>query len=179
MPGRSVRQDPLKVFDFTVDIDGFKRIGFTEVTGLSKKHAVVTYREGGSNHSPQKSLGLTEYPPVRLKRGQIVDPDGEGEDDFYTWSQQCSAVGTQGFRDSDYRRGATIIQWSANGIEVRRWRLVNCLMSEFKPMSDLNGNESADSYEEIEIEHEGFDREGGPAAAPRGQSLSPSLGIGS
>ncbi len=179
MPGRSTKQDPLKTFDFVAEIDGFKRIGFHEVTGLEVSNTIIEYREGGTNHTAQKSLGLATYPNVVFKRGQVIDPEGEGEDDCYIWQQQCNSVRTFGWGDNDPRRGITIVQYHRDGTEARRWRIVNCLVARYKPLGDLGGQTENNSIEELEVAHEGFDREGGPDPAGRGQSLSPSLGIGS
>jgi phage tail-like protein len=179
MPGRSSYQDPVKTFDYIVEIDGFKRFGFSEVTGLQANTAVISYREGGDNHSVRKSAGLTEYDPIVLKRGQVIDPNGVGDDDFYDWYLQVQSIRTQGFADPDYRRNGTVVQFHRDGRTARRWDFINSWPSRYKPFGDLGGNDSNDSIEELELQHEGFEREGGRPPAGIGQSLSASLGMGS
>jgi len=179
MPGRASTQDPLKVFNYAVEIDGFKRLGFAEVTGLKANTEVVEYREGGMNESVRKSAGLSSYDNITFKRGQIIDPNEEGEDDFYDWYLQVQSVRTQGYNDPDYRRNITVVQFNRDGTVARRWNIVNAWPCGYVPFSDLNGTESSDSMEEIEVCHEGFELEGGRPPPGIGQSISPSLGIGS
>lgn len=178
MSGRTSRQDPLKSFNFIVEIDGFKRLGFQSVTGGQANTGTVEYREGGANASVQKSPGLTNYDNITLRRGVIVDPAGEGEDDFYNWYLQIQSIRTAGNADPDHRRGMTIVLINRDGTEGQRWRYFNCWPSRYMPFSDLSGQDENDVMEELEIVTEGFDREGSTAPPGVGGSLAPVFGTG-
>lgn len=178
MPSRSSLQDPLKVFRFTVEVEGFARYGFMSANGLEATTEVAEYAEGGANETNRKSAGRTSYGNIVLSRGQIIDPDGQGDEDFYTWFLQVFSVKTEGFADSQYRRSMSIVQYNRDGTEARRWILRECWPCRYKATSDFNATGSDDSIEEIEICHEGWELEDGPQPAPRGGSLSPQLGIG-
>lgn len=179
MVARSAFQDPLKVFNYIVEVEGFKRAGFYSATGLEGTSEVDEYAEGGNNNTNQKSPGRASYGNITLQRGQIIDPDGEGDNDFYTWWIQIHSIRTDGFADPQYRRDMTIVQYNRDGTEARRWPVAQCWPSRYKAMSDLAGSETGNSIEEMEIVQEGFEQEDGPQPAGRGQSISPSLGIGS
>lgn len=150
---RSINEDPIKTYRFRIEIDGFIRAGFSSATGLSKDMAVVEYREGGMNETPQKSLGLASFPDITLTRGQIVD--GAGEFDMIDWDAESFDLGVLG-HPGEYRRDLDVIQYGNRGQEVRRWRVVNAIIKTMKPMGDPNGQASENSMESITLAHEGF-----------------------
>ena len=152
---RSYTEDPLKVFHFIVEVDGFKRAGFMECNGLQRNTEIAEYREGGNNTTPQKSAGQTSYDNVTFRRGQIVTIPGA--DDFLQWASDVHEVSGRGVA-SEYRRDFDIVQMDATGTEVKRWSVVNAFPVRFKPMGDLNALDmSANSVEELEVAIEGFE----------------------
>jgi len=153
---RAAIEDPLKVFRYRIEIDDVSRAGFTEVTGLSRDTDVTEYREGGMNETPQKSAGLSKFPDITLKRGQIVGSTRGGDDDLINWVNQVHSVSTGG-NAAQYRRDFDVVQYNALNQEVRRWRVNNAFPKTFKPMSDMNGTSSENSYEEIVVAYEGFE----------------------
>jgi len=155
--GRTYQEDPLKVWNFVVEVDGFARAGFTECLGMERTTEVATYREGGQNSTEQKSAGQTTYANITLKRGQIISTL-PGEDDFYDWASDVHSVTGNGVA-AQYRRDFDIVQFDAAGVEVKRWNVVNAFPMRFKPMGDGNAMEKqGNSIEELELAHEGFDK---------------------
>lgn len=154
MPRTSV-EDPLKVFRFILEIDGFARAGFMECTGLERTTEVAEYREGGDNETPKKSAGLSKFGDVTLKRGQVLD---EGQNDFYNWAQEVHNVSSLGGTQRDYRRDVDIVQFERGGLEVARWRLHESWPNRFKPFGDLNALGNDNSIEELVLAHEGFEK---------------------
>lgn len=154
---RASLEDPLKVFRFKVQIDGFARAGFTEVTGLERETDVSEYREGGDQETPQKSAGLSKFPDVTLKRGQIVGSTRGGANDFTNWADDVHNVASGG-NGENYRRDLDIVQYNALNQEACRWRIYNAWPRRVKPMSDLSGPSSDNSFEEIVLAHEGWKR---------------------
>lgn len=75
----SIATDPLRNFRFRVRInhrtahygDRFLTLGFMTCSGLSMETAVVAYREGHFNTTPQKMPGQTDFPPLTLSRGSM------------------------------------------------------------------------------------------------------------
>lgn len=155
MPGRSIQEDPIKTYRFRVEVDGFVRAGFSNCSGLSKEFALVEYREGGMNETPQKSTGLATFPDVTLTRGQIVNT--LGEDDMFDWEAEQFDLGVLG-HPGEYRRTMDIVQYDNTGSEVRRWRCINCGIRSMKPMGDLAGQANENSMESMVVFHEGFTR---------------------
>jgi phage tail-like protein len=146
--------DPLKAFRFKVVIDGFQRAGFSEVTGLEKDTDEVKYREGGMNETERKSAGLSHFGDITLKRGQVFP--GLGGDDMINWVEQVHSI--QKGNAVKYRKDIEIQQLNFLNTVACTWRISDAWPKKFKPMSDLKGDSSADSYEEIVLSHEGFEK---------------------
>ena len=154
---RASIEDPLKVFRFRIVVDGFVRAGFSECTGFERDTEEAAYREGAFNETKQKSAGLTNFGDITLKRGQIVGSQRGGDDDFITWAQQVFDVAAAG-NAANYRKDLDIEQYSASNIRVRVWRVYESWPKKFKPMSDLKADASENSYEELTIANEGWER---------------------
>lgn len=153
---RAATEDPLKGYRFRVLVDGFERLGFSDVEPPTATVDVVEYRESGMNESPQLSAGLTKYGPVTLKRGQVIPrPGAAGADDFVRWFDQVHQVNVLG-NAANYRKDIQIVQYNSNNVPVRRWSVLNCWPSEMVPMSNLNSKDSNDSFESLKLVNEGF-----------------------
>lgn len=153
--GRSSVDDPLKAFRFRVEVDGFVRAAFMEVSGLESTTEVVEYREGGDNATVLKSPGLTSFANLVFKRGQFVRSTRGGDDDFAQWAKQVFDV-TSGGAPMDFRRTLDIVQYHRDGSEAKRHRVVECWPTRFKPMGDLNATSNDNSIQELEVVNEGF-----------------------
>ena len=154
---RASVEDPLKVFRYRVVIDGFVRAGFTKVSGFGRDTEEASYREGAFNDTKQKSAGLTNFGDLTLTRGQIVQSQRGGDDDVVTWADDVFDITTSG-NAANYRKDLDIEQYSASNVRARVWRVYECWVKGFKPMSDLDANASENSYEEMTIAHEGWER---------------------
>src|SRR5437762_12908604 len=68
------RIDPYGQFNFTIEIDGVTKAGFSEVSGLSTDTNVIEYREGMEPQGTTRKLpGLMKYANIVLKRGWTKD----------------------------------------------------------------------------------------------------------
>lgn len=74
---------PLAKYNFEVEMDGFSRIGFTEVSGLDIETEVIEYREGAFAEPSKVQLpGMKKYGTVTCKRGMV-----RGDNEIYEWFQ--------------------------------------------------------------------------------------------
>jgi phage tail-like protein len=154
---RAALEDPLKVFRFRVVVDGFVRAGFTELNGIDRNTEEVKYREGGFNETSQKSAGLTEFPDITLKRGQIVGSSRGGDDDYVDWAQLVFDVASAG-NDNNYRKDLDIEQYNALNVRARVWRVYNTWPKGYKPMSDGKAEGNENSFEELRLSNEGWEK---------------------
>jgi phage tail-like protein len=73
-------QYPMPTFHFTVEWGG-KRIGFSEVTGLTQENQAIEYRDGSfPEYSSIKMPGLRKFSNIVLKRGVV-----KADNDFFAW----------------------------------------------------------------------------------------------
>jgi phage tail-like protein len=144
MPARA-RKDPYRNCNFRVEIDGITVAGFMECTGLESETEVVEYREGNEANIVHQLPGLTIYSNIVLKRG--VSDSRE----LYEWRKSV-------IEGQISRRNGSIILQNDSRQDVVRWNFREgwpCRMSG----PDLNALESEIAIEELEICHEGFQRD--------------------
>ena len=153
--GRTESEDPMKAFQFKIEIDGFgRRFGFQKCSKLSYKTQVATYWDAGNNLTPLKSVGRTEYSDITLERGQILSA-GYGNQDILAWVTQALKASAK-MSYEPFRRSLDIVQTDRVGVEVIRWRVMNAWPSEVSVFSDLDAEGSNNSIETMVLSHEGF-----------------------
>jgi phage tail-like protein len=154
--GRTSQEDPLKVFNYVVEIQGFARFGFSKCSAPQPTTEDIKYREGGQNATVLKSPGLTSFGDITLDRGQILAA-GAGSKDILNWYQQVFDVRNKTSASSGtFRLDVDIVQFNKEGVEVLRWRLKNCWPKGMKPFSDLDALQSENSIEQMILVNEGF-----------------------
>jgi phage tail-like protein len=153
---RTTDEDPVKVFQFIIEIAGIKRAGFHECTAPKVQVSVAKYREGGDNLVVRKSPGLADYPDITLKRGQVIST-GQGDEDFINWMTKVVDVTQKtGIASTTIRETVDIIQFNRKAIAVRRWRVLECFPTLFVPFSDLAALGEDNSFESLTLANEGF-----------------------
>lgn len=159
--GRASVQDPLKAFNYVVEIDRFVRAGFSKANMPEGTASVIKYREGGANATASKSPGLVDFSDIVLERG-VITAAGKGDKDIYDWWRQVfDATALRSVAAANFRRQIDIVLFDRTGREARRWRVKEAWVSKFKPGSDLGGQEDSDLIETATITHEGFYLVGG------------------
>ena len=72
---------PLPVFHFTVEWTPGKRVGFSEVTGLTQENQAIEYRDGSfREYSSIKMPGIRKFSNITMKRGIVAN-----DNDFFKW----------------------------------------------------------------------------------------------
>ncbi len=139
------RKDPYRNCNFRLEIDGITVAGFMECSGLESETEVIEYREGTEANTVHQLPGLTIYSSIFLKRG-VTDSK-----ELYEWRK--SVIDGQ-----ITRKNGSIILLNDKHEDVVRWNFLEgwpCRMSG----PDLNALESEIAIEELEICHEGFQRD--------------------
>lgn len=153
---RSAEEDPLKAFDFIVEIDGFARFGFTKVGGLKKNVGEVKIREGNERRTERKSPGLATYENIALSRGVYVNA-GAGGNDIYDWVTQVDNVTARVPGSSaTFRRTVEIVQVDKEGTPRKRWRVIEAWVSAYDATGDFDAMSEQASMESMTLTHEGF-----------------------
>ncbi len=137
------RQDPYGVYKFLVEIDGIKRAGFQECTGLDSTQEAVEYREGTDPLTMRKVPALVTYSNITLNRGMTDD------DDLWQWRKLAQDGKVE-------RRNLSIVLLDDTGEEKLRWNVRNCWPSKWSGPS-FNAQTNDFAIESLEIAHEGIE----------------------
>lgn len=166
-------KDVLDRFRFIIEIDGFKRMGFTSCETPSVSINTQSYAEGGAHLTPRKIIDSVEYKPITLQRGVTSDAN------FHSWAMQYMEL-VKGLRVkldgedmkieeseepgrenatrvSSYRREVRILHLDRAGRTIKTYILYNAFPIEYKPASDFDA--SADdglSMEKLVLTYESF-----------------------
>jgi phage tail-like protein len=145
MPTGDYKPDPLRGYNFKVEIDGISRNGFRECSGLDTTSDPILYREGDSKvYTEQKLPGLVKYGAITLKYG-ITD-----DHSLWDWRKKTIDGKTE-------RKNGSIILMDTASEEKVRFNFVNAWPSKYTaPTFNAQGNEVA--IETFEIQHEGLVR---------------------
>jgi phage tail-like protein len=143
------RQDPLRNFNFRVEIDNLARAGFSEVSGLESQIAVVEYREGTDPLHVRKLPGLTKYGNITLEHGLTVGP---GALELVQWFRAVS----NGDLASNRRR-VTIVVQDESRQDQARFVVTDAWPVKYS-VSSLNAQGNEVFIEMLELANEGIER---------------------
>ncbi len=134
---------PLPLFHFMVEWGGI-RIGFSEVSGLSRENQAVEYRDGSPpDHSSIKMRGAHKFSNITLKRGVV-----QSDCDLSKW---LSII-------NHGRHDVVISLLDENHRPKMIWKVRSAFPVKVDgPQLKASGNEVA--IETIEIAHEGLELE--------------------
>jgi len=133
--------DPFGAFRFRIEIQGLEVAGFQSVSGIASETKIEPYREGGVNDHERQHIGVTTYPPLRLKRG-LTDPI------LWAW---YSAVVTGQIE----RRTISVILLGQGRSEVWRWIFVGAYPAKWTA-GDLDAAQNVIATESVEFVHHGL-----------------------
>jgi phage tail-like protein len=135
-------QYPAISFHFSLDWKG-KRVGFTEVTGLTQEAQVIEYRDGfHKQFSPLEMPGQLKFSHIVMKRGVMA-----ADNEFYDWFSTINMNTVE-------RRDVTISLLNEQHNPVMVWKVHNAFPIKMEgPQLKASGNEVA--IESIELVHEG------------------------
>src|SRR5258708_28561416 len=106
------RKDPLRAFNFKLEMDGVTKAGFRECSGLDASTDPVDYREGqDKGNIARKLTGLNKHANIVLKRGVT--------DDHSLWDWRKKVI--DGKTD---RQHGSIVLCEETGEEKVRWSFV-------------------------------------------------------
>ena len=142
------RVDPLRNFNFLVEIDGITQAGFQDCSGFGASTDPIEYREGNENPgrdpiTMRKLPGMTKYNNITLKWG-LTDST-----ELYDWYRDIT-------KGMDVRKNGSIIVLDTQGQERVRWNFRNGWPTKWDgPDFTSKGNDVA--IETLEIAHEGIE----------------------
>lgn len=177
---RPSSKDPLDKFRWSVSIDGFTRLGFTQCDVPIMSIRTNTYQEGGNHLVPKQIVDTVEYKPVTLVRGVTSDQS------FHGWAKQFMEVHRGRIDEADrpsaqvplipgdfggqvpqtvdvyaplsYRRDVKISHLNREGEVVKVYTLYNAIPIEYEPASSFTSDgDDMLSMEKLVLIYESFD----------------------
>lgn len=115
-------------WNFVVEVDGKPIAGFTKVSGIGWKRAVVKFQEAGVDGISDQSHGAKSPKDVTFERGVSSDPY------FWDWDASIDAG------NPDDLRTFTVAQ-QHGGKVVERIKLENCALGDFEAGDFDRGSE--------------------------------------
>ncbi len=113
------RAEPLRAYNFAVDIDGQVQGYFTQVTGLQAQIETIDYREGGGQYV-QKLRGRVAFGEVELFYGITTSLD------LWRWMEDSLKSDTYKKNISivllDHHRRSGAMRWNLINAWPCRWR---------------------------------------------------------
>ena len=138
------RKDPLRNFNFLIEIDGLTRAGFRACAGIDSAQAPIEYREGNEPLTPRKLPSLNKYSNITLKWGTT--------DDAELWDWRKKAIDGK-----VERKNGSIVLLDDAGEEKVRWNFREGWPTKWTgPSFNATGNEVA--IEALELAHEGVEK---------------------
>ncbi len=147
--------DPLAAFCFGLTIstiaENFESLYFKSVSGLKSESEVVSFVEGGINHSTRQLPGPVKWPNLVLKRGFTKGAHGQK---LLKWREQWTDPNRSSGKPLQ-RLNGSVVQLSRDLQVVCRWEFVGGWPAKWEgPDFDASKNELA--IETLEIAHEGL-----------------------
>jgi phage tail-like protein len=120
MNASAAQSQPVRNFNFHVEISGLVAGQFTHVSGLGARVHPIRYREAGAGQIVRSLPGPVEYAEVTLRYGLSQGAE------LWNWMQGSVTGQVE-------RRNISIIMFGTDGTsEVLRWNLLNAWPSEWQ-----------------------------------------------
>jgi phage tail-like protein len=139
-------QDPYRLYNFKLEINGITEGHFTECSGLDIKIETITYREAGSKTGLRHIPGPVDFGSVTLKYGLTNSTK------LWDWM-------VKGANGDVQRRNVSIVMLDSTGTtELMRWNLYDAWPCEWHG-SPLNAAEKGIALESLVITYDNVDRQ--------------------
>ena len=143
MAEKSLRNDPLPVFSFLVDLGLGGQAFFKSVSGLRYETEVVPVRAGGVNDTTYNLVGATKWTNLVFKQGFTKDSK------LISWRQEWIRGGKMNRLPGTITQLDTALQAKAQWSFTRGWP---CKWD----ISEFDAGKSELAIETLEIAHDGL-----------------------
>jgi phage tail-like protein len=147
VPPTAELPDPFLAFRFGVEVEGVLLAGFGELSGLEAKTDVFEYMEGGLNTHSHKLPGRTTFSNIVLKHGS-----SSYATELWKWYHELATA----TKTADQKKSVSIVHYSAEHEEVRRWNLTGAFPVKWTGPS-FNAAQSAVAIETLELAYAEFE----------------------
>ena len=155
MPPRTSQFDPYRKFKFRIKINNVMVAGLTKCSALTVSVESKEFRTGEMDGFKHKLPGLVTFEPVTLEQGVTDDKT------FEAWAtSMANYLGNQGAdaqkTPDDFRKDIDIEIYNLNNEKVKAYRVLNCWVSKYTAVPDLDAMSADVMIQSIVLENEGI-----------------------
>lgn len=150
--GAGKRFDPYRNFKFKVRIDNKIVAGLNKMSALKKSTEAIDWWEGGDNFNPRRLPGKTKYEPITLEKGFTTDKV------FEDWANLVNKYEGNVIDSEKFRKNIQIHVCNMNGETQITYNILDCWVSEFQAVPDMDVSQNGVAIQTIKLENEGFER---------------------
>ena len=148
MAETGARQEPIRGYNFRLEIGSAAVAHFTHCVGLGVDISVIKYREAGNRQIVRKLAGQVDYTPVTLSYGLT--------DSLYVYNWMLT-----GIEGHPERRDVSIVFLDTQGTtDMARYDLGECWVASFRA-ANLDAVNNTVAIESISVVYETLKRGGG------------------
>lgn len=155
MPARASQFDPYRKFKFRIKINNKVVAGLTKCSALTVSVESKDFRSGEMDSFKHKLPGLVSFEPITLEQGVTADKT------FEQWATAMgNYLGNQGSDSEktpeDFRKDIDIEIYSLENQMVKAYRVLQCWVSKYTAIPDLDANSSDFLIQTLVLENEGI-----------------------
>jgi len=155
MPPRASQFDPYRKFKFRIKIDGLVVAGLTKCSALTVSVAATEFRAGDMDSFKQKLPGQVTFEPITLEQG--VTSNKTFESWATTMSNYLGNKGADSQKTPDaFRKDIDIEVYNLNNQKVKGYRILQCWVSKYTALPDLDASSNDVLIHSLELQNEGI-----------------------
>lgn len=155
MPPRTSQFDPYRKFKFRIKFNNVPVAGLTKCSALTISVEAKDFRASDMDSFKHKLPGLVSFEPITLEQGVTQDKT------FETWATaMANYIGNKGADSQktpdDFRKDVDIEIYNLNNERVKAYRILNCWVSKYTAVPDLDASSGDVLIQTLVLENEGI-----------------------
>ena len=155
MAPRTSQFDPFRKFKFRIKINNQLVAALTKCSALTVSVESKDFRSGEMDGFKHKLPGLVSFEPITLEQG--VTSDKTFENWATAMSNYLGKKGTDAEKTpDDFRKDIDIEIYNLNNEKVKAYRVLQCWVSKYTAVPDLDANSGDVMIQTLVLENEGI-----------------------
>lgn len=155
MAPRTSQFDPFRKFKFRIKLDNKTVAGLTKCSALTVSVESKEFRAGDMDSFKHKLPGMVSFEPITLEQGVTADKT------FENWATAMSNyLGKRGTdaekTPNSFRKDVDIEIYNLNNEKVKAYRVLQCWVSKYTAIPDLDANSGDVLIQSLVLENEGI-----------------------
>ena len=144
--------DPLLSFEFLILWDKKVVAGVSKIA-LPRNTKAVNFREGGAPQAVRKIPGQTNYGPITLERGLLIDVEFDQWANKVWYYENSGKLGEQ-VSLKNFRKDITIQLCNQAGQVIKEYMAFSCWPSDYTSLPELDASANTIALESLTLQKE-------------------------